>query len=103
MTPAGLIDEARRHGARFMVAGERLRVEAPAALPGALLAALRAHKRELLALLATNDAPDPDGIAEWQAERAAIMEYDGGLAREDAEREAYRLTVAWFSNTGRVH
>ena len=26
-------------------------------------------------------------------ERAAIMEYDGELSREDAEREAYQLAV----------
>jgi hypothetical protein len=27
-------------------------------------------------------------------ERAAIMEFDGGMSREDAEREAYRTVLA---------
>jgi hypothetical protein len=30
---------------------------------------------------------------EWQ-ERAAIMEFDGGLSREDAERAAYQCVEA---------
>jgi hypothetical protein len=29
----------------------------------------------------------------WE-ERASIMEYDGGLTRKEAEREAYRLVRA---------
>ena len=33
---------------------------------------------------------DPDLYVWWQ-ERAAIMEYDGGLTREEAEREALHL------------
>ena len=27
-------------------------------------------------------------------ERAAIMEYDGGLSREEAERQAWRIVMA---------
>lgn len=96
MTPASLIHEARRYGARFIVAGEKVRVEAPAPLPGVLLAELKAHKRELLALLAANDAPDPERVREWYAERAAIMEYDGGLSRDDAELNAMRRTLVHF-------
>lgn len=96
MTPASLIHEAKRYGARFTVAGGRLRVEAPAPLPGVLLAELRTHKRELLALLAANDGPDPDSVHEWYAERAAIMEHCGGLSRDDAERAAKLRTLARF-------
>jgi hypothetical protein len=33
--------------------------------------------------------------AEWLEERAAIMEYDGGLTREQAEREAAKLLAKW--------
>ena len=35
----------------------------------------------------------PEAIAEHLAERAAIMEYDGGLPREQAEAEARRSTA----------
>tara|TARA_Y100001972_G_C7542731_1_gene273011 strand:+ start:158 stop:349 length:192 start_codon:yes stop_codon:yes gene_type:complete len=34
---------------------------------------------------------DPD-LYVWFEERAAIMEFDGGLSRDDAEREALHLT-----------
>ena len=37
----------------------------------------------------------PEAIAEHLAERAAIMEYDGGLPREQAEAEARRITHAY--------
>ena len=33
-----------------------------------------------------------EALREAYEERAAIMEYDGGLSREEAEREARRLT-----------
>ncbi len=33
-----------------------------------------------------------DSDLEAFEERAAIMEYDGGLSREDAEREAWAIT-----------
>ena len=32
------------------------------------------------------------------SERAAIREYDGGSAREDAEREARAEVLAWLRN-----
>lgn len=34
-----------------------------------------------------------DWLDDWH-ERAAIMEYDGGLSREEAEVAAYRIVVA---------
>jgi hypothetical protein len=33
--------------------------------------------------------PDADDIHEWWQERAAIMEYDGGLSRAEAEAAAW--------------
>lgn len=36
------------------------------------------------------DRPGRDQIIHWE-ERAAIMEYDGGMSREDAEEAAWRL------------
>jgi hypothetical protein len=62
-----------------------LRVVAPQrALTPALRAALREHKVELL-----------DVMEEW-SERAAIMEYCGGLSRPEAER------LAWHCVLGKV-
>ena len=40
-----------------------------------------------------------DDIAKYAAERAAIMEFDGGLSRPEAEREALRLTAIKFAIT----
>jgi|GEM_PF-1537851 len=55
----------------------RLSIDAPVGvLTEGIVAELRAHRVDLLAL-----------VEQW-SERAAIMEYDGGLAREDAERLA---------------
>lgn len=34
----------------------------------------------------------PELLADWD-ERAAIKEYDGGMSRADAEREAWRLVM----------
>lgn len=34
---------------------------------------------------------DPKDLEELFEERAAIMEIDGGLSREEAEREAHRI------------
>jgi len=32
-------------------------------------------------------------------ERAAIMEFDGGMSRQDAEKEAAKLTLIFFGKT----
>ena len=34
---------------------------------------------------------EPESVREAYEERAAIMEFDGGLSRDDAEREAWAL------------
>jgi len=39
-----------------------------------------------------------DPIEEWWAERAAIMHYDGGMPRTDAEYAAYALTIRRFGS-----
>jgi hypothetical protein len=56
---------------------------------------LARHKADLLAVLAVAMAPD-DLPADWHLvwdERAAIMEYDGGLPREQAEARALAEVV----------
>lgn len=55
---------------------------------------IRQHKAELLALLAANPEPPPmtqeqrDGIREAVEERAAILEYEAGMPRPQAEARA---------------
>lgn len=41
-----------------------------------------------------------DPIQEWWEERAAIMEFDGGMDRGDAEYAAYALTFRHAQRTG---
>ena len=54
------------------------------------------------ASIRSNDGAPAAPLAELEAarqdfeERAAIMEFDGGLSRDDAEREAKALTLAYF-------
>lgn len=78
--------------------GDALRFRAPS---GALDADLRvrvvASRGGVVALLRAG-ASLPESVATWPAEarerfeeRAGILEFDGGLAREVAEREAERL------------
>ena len=38
-----------------------------------------------------------DDAREYFEERAAILEFDGGLSRSDAEREAQKLTELYLS------
>lgn len=47
----------------------------------------------------TNEGDDPENARERLEERVAIMEFDGGLSRDDAEREAQALA----SNRYRPH
>ena len=78
-----------RAGFEIRVKGERLQVAPAENLTDADRTFLRAHKPALVALL--EDPPaSPAPVIDWEAfeERAAIMEYDGGLTREEAERKA---------------
>ena len=96
MTAVILLAEARRFGACFAVSNAQVLVEAPAPLPDSLVAELRAHKDALLVLLTTTNEGGRDSVDEWWQERAAIMEFDGGLSREEAERQSWAQTLAYF-------
>ncbi len=79
MTAVETLTTLRRLGVTLTPWVDRLRVDAPQnALTPALRAALREHKAELLDLL------------EDFEERTAIMEYNGGLSRDEAERQAWQ-------------
>jgi hypothetical protein len=78
MTPAALLSTLHTTGVVLTLDASTLRYKAPkGVLTPALRDALRQHKTELY-----------DLMEEW-SERAAIAEYGGGLAREDAERLAW--------------
>jgi len=105
VTAAALLAEARAAGVDLHLTpdGRVVARGAPDAV-AALLPALRARKPELLRLLAT-PAPTPtppplsdadaEALHEAREERAAIMEFDGGLTRAEAEAEAWRAIRAW--------
>ncbi|MDR3415611.1 MAG: hypothetical protein P4L83_05450 [Nevskia sp.] len=109
MNAAALLNEAYQRGARFSVHGGRLIVEAPAPLPDALMAELRRRKAEVMALVIPATEPaltlDPEAVREAYEERAAIMEYDAGLSRDNANRSAWGRTLANFDLPGdyRLH
>lgn len=83
------LNRLRRSGFALSVEGGKLIVAPGSRLTDADRTFLRAHKPALMALL--KDPPaSPAPVIDWEAfeERAAIMEYDGGLTREEAERKA---------------
>jgi hypothetical protein len=72
-------------GISVIVDGGRLLVRPGSVLTEAHRQALRDAKKEILALLA--DLGDINCLEEFE-ERAAIMQYDGGLSRSEAEAAA---------------
>lgn len=85
--------------------GGTLRVSPASRVGQGLQRLIRQHKRHLLRLVGMPEpppliAPEQADIAESIEERAAILEYDAGLPRHDAETQAasrmrvYRLLVA---------
>lgn len=90
MNAVEILHDLRDQGFRFQVTGERLRVAPSQKLTDDVRAVIRAHRSEILEAL-TTDAEDIDADArEYLDERAAIAEYDGGLSREQAERQHIR-------------
>jgi hypothetical protein len=62
-----------------------------------LLPSLRAHKTEILAALRAESIRDAqDDLAEYATERAAVLEYDQGLPRAEAESAAIARTLVHF-------
>lgn len=94
MSAERIVDDLRQADVSLWIDGDRLRYSAPAPLSEAQLATLRQHKPEILSYLQQAADPPPltvDDRAEIQEaieERAAIQEFDGGLPRAEAERQA---------------
>ena len=85
MMPAQIIAQVIEEGGEIRLEDGRLKVKA---IPARLVPAIREHKAALLALLSSSAPDDYD-----RQERAAIMEYDGELTRQEAERLAGVLTI----------
>ncbi|SDB20241.1 hypothetical protein [Bauldia litoralis] len=88
MTAAEIFREAARAGVAVTVDGDGLVLTASSPPASDLLALLSKHKADIVAFLHRSEEWSED---DWQAafdERAAIMEYDGGLARSAAETAA---------------
>jgi len=88
-TVAQVIEAARALGVQMCVQNGRLDLTAPAEPPADLLQELVMHKAEIIAFLRQPKSTwdEPDRQADYD-ERAAIMEFDGGLNRAEAEKLA---------------
>lgn len=89
MTPLTLLCTLRDLGVLLtpMPDGKHIHVDAPAGvLTDALRQALHQQKEALL------------DIAEWYEERAGMLQYDAGLSRAEAEREAWKHVEERYGN-----
>lgn len=82
MTPLAFI---RSHGGDVVRKGYQFRLR-PGRMDAAAIARVKAHMEAVKAEVWP-------AYADWQ-ERAAIMEFDGGLSREEAERAAFECMEA---------
>jgi hypothetical protein len=99
MSVATALNMARAAGIRVRVCGDRLDLEAPAPPPSAVLDLLSLHKADILRLL--RPANDAWSAEDWQVffdEHAAILEFDGGLPRAEAERRAFAYCLTEWIN-----
>ncbi len=80
---------ARENGVRLGVAGGDLILDADREPARQVLEAIRLHKAAIVALLTSAKSVwTADDWRDFYQERAAIMEYDGEISREEAERLA---------------
>jgi hypothetical protein len=87
MMAAELFATLTEAGCRLQIAGDTLRLHDPQhMMTDALRQAIKDCKAELVTLLAYRAFRD---FLELWEERSALMEYDGGLHRDQAEWQAY--------------
>jgi len=100
MRAAAAIKLARVAGITVGLDGGDLVLEAAVAPPPSVVELLARNKSAIVALLRPGD--DGWSAADWRAyydERAAILEFDGGLSRVEAEVRAFACCVAKWLNT----
>ena len=92
MSAANLIEQAAEAGVQFSLSDSGLKAVATRKPPDALIEALLANREAVKAEL--ESAADQDAhvidFVDW-LERAAIIEFDGGLDRPTAERNATQI------------
>ena len=102
MSATKALQAAREAGVTISARGDELMLEAKAPPPPSIIDALRQHKAEIVALLASRQGRRAvrDRAAwdaeDWRAdfdECAGILEYDGGLPCDEAERRALHEAV----------
>ena len=112
MNARAIMADLTRSGFALALDGERLLLSPSDRLDDRLRALIRDHKGELIALLQEARqghppplTPDQDAdIEETIAERAAILEFDGGLPRHQAEAQATRaMRVYRYRVTDKPH
>jgi hypothetical protein len=99
MSAVRALNTARAVGIRLRVDGDDLELSAENEPSETVLELLYRHKAELLRLL----RPSLDGwrAEDWQAffdERAAILEFEGGVPRSEAEARAFDCCVVEWLN-----
>lgn len=82
-----LLEALHGRGLRLSACGDHLRVEPRSRVKDADRELIRSHKPALLVFL------QAEARHEAFEERAAILEFDGGLTRADAEATARHLTA----------
>ena len=99
MSAVQALKAARAAGVHLGIDGEDLVLQATAPPPIAVVEALSRHKADIVALL----RPTKDGwtAEDWQAfyaERAGILEFDGGLSRTTVEAQAFEACIIEWLN-----
>jgi hypothetical protein len=97
-----LLEQARSAGLTVIVRNDKLVVRGPRQF-SALAEQLLSHKTEVLNALALESFRPADLPAQWHFlwdERAAIMEYDGGMHRERAEFLALKDILGQMQRAG---
>lgn len=80
------LSEINQAGLHISLEGDRLKVANSRKLTNELRNLIRTNKQEIIKQLLSVQLQQ--NIREQIEERAAIMEFDGGLSRKDAEQEA---------------
>jgi hypothetical protein len=99
MSAVEALKAARAAGVELALDGNDLTLKAASAPSAAVLDALSRHKAEIMVLL--RPAEDGWSAEDWQvsfAERAGIVEFDGGLPRGDAQAQAFECCIVEWLN-----
>jgi ArsR family metal-binding transcriptional regulator len=90
----GVLNEINQAGLIISLAGEQLNIANPKKLTDGLRNLIRTNKQDIVRQLSTTNAAKANellqDIRDQIEERVAIMEFDAGLSRHDAEQAAIK-------------